>query len=117
MVKYVKLFLATHVKYWYIYMVVVVFTFISVLVTVFSALYSVNTFDSYKSAHIFTTLVFTVISSAPLIIPNFMVAKKSHISTNNVVVIILTLGNQIVFILPIFIVVYKFLEGFVSEFN
>jgi hypothetical protein len=117
MAKYSKLFITTHLSYWYIYLISILFILFASIVTLISIPFSLAVLTSDKNAHIMSALVFTIISSFLLLLPNYKVARNYDVSTNGIVVIIVTLCNHLIFAIPIFITVYMFLRSFISEFS
>ncbi len=90
---------------------------VAFFITLISGIYIIADAESNVMAHLLSTLTFTIISTCLLLIPNYQAAKEAMENNSNFIIIIATLLNQLITMLPIFTVVYIFLGNFISEFN
>ncbi|WP_088074438.1 hypothetical protein [Litchfieldia alkalitelluris] len=108
----------THLKYWYIYLLSIIFAFFSLIVTFVVVIrYFVSVSGSYTYAHIMSALIFTLLSSALLLVPNYYAAINFRPGLSKIHTLLLTLFNHFLFVVPIFILVYYALKYIVSEFR
>lgn len=114
---YFRIFIHKHSKYWYLYLGMLVLIPVAFFITLISGIYIISDAESNVMAHLLSTLTFTIISTCLLLIPNYQAAKEAMENNSNFIIIIATLLNQLITMLPIFTVVYIFLGNFISEFN
>ncbi len=114
---YFRIFIHKHSKYWYLYLGMLVLIPVAFFITLISGIYIIADAESNVMAHLLSTLTFTIISTCLLLIPNYQAAKEAMENNSNFIIIIATLLNQLITMLPIFTVVYIILGNFISEFN
>ena len=116
MIKYLKLLFLTHIEYLHIYLISLFLTLIASVATLISIPFTFAYLNSAKGTHVVSALIFSIISTSMLIIPNYSVASKYFEGSNKLKRFFFAILNQLLFIFPVFIVVYIFLKWFIWEF-
>lgn len=111
----VKQFFITHMNFWYLYLMSIFMLWFGAVMTLIYAPFSLANFSSAKSALVACSLVFSLVSTALLFVPNYVTAKRS--TNHGMVIFVLTIVYQLIVMAPMFVIAYLFLQGFISEFN
>lgn len=123
MTKYVKTLLQMHLKYVWVYLLLAICFFLAYYMSLFFSFLLSFAISYMGVIHIITSFTFAVIWSAPLLLPNYQAAKK-HVNLTGLQsfqesaksVTSVTLWNQLITIIPLFIISFIYLKNQVGEF-
>lgn len=116
MKNYLEIFLKTHLTYWWVYLLSIVVLFFNVIITLVVAFLLFHAMPTVRLAHIGTTVVFTMISSALFILPNYQVGKQFQLLSTKMSAKHYAFWLQFIFTALIFIFAFVVLKITIDEF-
>ncbi|HHU20648.1 MAG TPA: hypothetical protein GXZ58_10650 [Bacilli bacterium] len=115
MESYLIIFLKTHLKYWWIYLVSILFAIPAYYFSLLVGFLFIHATNSTITAHILTAASFTIVYSIPFIVPNYQAGKKIHNLFQRRPILHYTLLCQFSFALFIFISALIFFKIIVGD--